>query len=342
MSLPGPPPRPSHEPVLALVTFCNAVASPESLFALVDISTGDLREVPFDYVFADFGATGLAWLPDGTLVLGLPGSCRLTLLSPDLEMIGHYTDDALDDVHSIAVRGDSLFAVATSRDSVLEYRVDANAFEPVTTHKLTDSGSDTVHVNSVCVHQGRVLVSVFGGSWRDHPVGSPIGAIIDLEDRRVVSTGLSHPHTLVSVDDDGLYVLGSFSGTAERVHPDGRRTLCAKYPGYLRGLSFFNGSALVGVSGRRKRSRGLGTVNVAGPEFDQRCGIIWFSPEWEVERFIDLSWFGREIFDVALVDPTLVAPSPMDSLAAAKHRCVQLESSWEAPPGGPVPPNEAN
>jgi hypothetical protein len=340
MSLPGPPPGSASEPMV-VVTFCNAVASPESLFAIVDLSTGDLREIPFGYEFSDHGATGLAWLPDGTLLLGLPGSCRLTRLSADLTLLGHYSDDALDDIHSIAVRGDSLFAVATSKDSVLEYRVGADAFEPVTTHKLTDAGSDTVHVNSVCIHQNRVLVSVFGDNWRDHPVGSPIGAVIDLEDRRVVTASLSHPHTLVS-DGDNLYVLGSFSGTAEKVHPDGRRSLCAKYPGYLRGLSFFEGGALVGVSGRRKRSRGLGTVNVAGPEFDQRCGVIWYSREWEVDRFVDLSWFGREIFDVALVDPVLVAPSPMDSLAAAKHRCVQLESSWEAPPGGPVPPNVVN
>jgi len=334
-------PGSSPDEVLALVTVCNAVASPESLFGLVNLSTGDLREVPFDYVVADHGATGLAYMTDGSLAVGLPGSCRLIRLSPDLTVVSHDADDALDDVHSIAVRGDSLFAVATSRDSVLEYRIRPDHLEPVGVHRLTEADRDTLHVNSVCVHQGRVLVSTFGENWRDHPVGSAIGSIIDLEDRRSVSTALSHPHTLVSFDEE-LFVLGSFSGTVEKVHYNGERTLCARYPGYLRGLSFFEGGALVGVSGRRRRSRGLGTINAAGPEFDQRCGVIWFSPEWEVEQFVDLSWFGREIFDVMFTAHAPVTPSILDTLAAAKHRSIQLDASWEAPPGGPRRPDAAS
>jgi hypothetical protein len=168
-------------------------------------------------------------------------------------------------------------------------------------------------------------------------VGSPIGTIIDIEDRRAISTSLTHPHTLVSVEEK-LFVLGSFSGSVERVHQGGERTVCAKYPGYLRGVSFFEGGAIVGVSGRRRRSRGLGTTNVAGPDFDHRCGILWFSHDWEVIQFVDLTWFGREIFDLMVLEVAPIIPTPSDTLAAAKHRSLQLDASWQAPPGGPVPP----
>lgn len=323
---------------LALVTFCNAVASPESLVALVNLATGNVREIGFDYQLTDYGATGVTYLPDGSLVIGLSGSRRLIRLSPEFTVGSQYGDDALEDVHSLAVRDDSLFAAATGKDALLEYRIEADNLVPLAAHRLSEADSDTAHVNSVCIHQGRVLISMFGQAWRDHPVGSPTGAIIDLADRSVVSDSLTHPHTLVS-SEDRLYVLGSFSGTVEQVHPSGERSLCAQYPGYLRGMAFFEQGALVGVSGRRRRSRGLGTLNVAGPEFDQRCGVIWFSPQWDVAQFTDLSWFGREIFDVTIVKGSPELPTVADSFAAARHRSRQLDRSWEAPPEGPLPPD---
>jgi hypothetical protein len=329
--------RPPHA-TLALVSFCNAVASPESALALVDLSSGDLREVPFDYVLADYGATGLARITDGRLVVGLPGSRRLVVLSPDLHVVGQLSDDGLDDIHSAAVRGESLFVLATGSDSIKEYRIDSDRFDLVTTRRLTQSGRDSLHVNSLCVHGGRVVASIFGENWRDFPVGSSTGAIIDIDDGRRLWTSLTQPHTLVSAGEE-LYVLGSFTGAVERLGPDGERQVCATYPGYLRGMAFFDDGALVGVSGKRKRSRGLGTENASGLQFDHRGGIIWYSRDWEVKAFIDLSWFGREIFDVLVVGDTPAVPSPADTSAAARHRSVQLDASWEAPEGGPRPPD---
>jgi hypothetical protein len=323
---------------LALVSFCNTVASPESALAVVDLSSGDLREIPFDYGLADYGATGLARLTDGRLVVGLPGSRRLVVLSPALTVVDQLFDEGLDDIHSMTARGESLFVAATGTDSIKEYRIERDHFDLVTTHHLSHRHRDSLHVNSLCVHRGRIVASMFGENWRDFPVGSTTGAIIDIEDGRQLSRSLSQPHTLVSADAD-LYVLGSFSGTIERMRPEGARDVCAKYPGYLRGLAFFSDGALVGVSGRRKRSRGLGTDNASGLQFDHRGGIIWYSRDWEAKAFIDLSWFGREIFDVLIVGETAAVPSPADTLAAAKHRSLQLDASWEAPEGGPQPPD---
>jgi hypothetical protein len=86
---------------------------------------------------------------------------------------------------------------------------------------------------------------------------------------------------------------------------------------------------LVGVSGRRRRSRGLGTLNAVGSDFDDRCGILWFNQEWELVRFVDLSWFGREIYDIVVADSPRTVPTTHDTLAAAKSRIAQLEESWE-------------
>jgi hypothetical protein len=329
----APPPAPH-----TLVTFCNTVASPESSVVLVDMETGHLREVGFDYVVEDFGATGLAWLEDGTLAMALAGSRRILRMSPALDIVGQVYDAAMADLHSITWQGDTLYAAATGRDMVLALRILTEAFEPAAAHMFSDSDGDTMHVNSVCSHQGQILVSAFGRNWRDHPVGSPIGEIVALDDRRVVSSSLAHPHSLVSHGGQ-LYVLGSFSGTVERVEPGGDRVVCATYPGYLRGLAFFEGGALVGISAPRSRSRGLGTINAVGDSFDPCCAILWFGPDWELVKRVDLSWYGREIFDIALVAGA-GTPTVEDTLGAAKHRSVQLDASWEAPLGGPVPPSQ--
>jgi len=330
-------------PYLVLVSFTNAVASPESLLALVDISTGYLREIGFGYDLADFGATGLTALASGEVVVGLPGTKRLVRLRPDLSLERSTVVADLDDAHSLTWTHDSLLTVATGRDSVLELSLFSDPpFELVAEHALSSEQRDSMHVNSVAFHQGHVLVSTFGEGWRVQPHGAPIGQIRDLSNGSVLSGGLSQPHTLVS-NGGHLYVLGSFSGTIEEVQPDGDRTVLASYPGYLRGLvvdPLDAAGALVGVSGKRRRSRGLGTENVAGPEFDARCGILRFGVDWERLAFIDLSWFGNEIFDLLPVDQDVEPPTMAETLAAAQHRSLQLAASWEAPPGGAVAPTE--
>ena len=323
---------------LVLVSFTNAVASPESLLALVDISTGYLRRVDFLYELNDFGATGITRLSDGSLIVALAGSQRLVRLSTSLVPESEFRHEAITDVHGLTRRDESLYAVSTGTDSVLEFRVlSSGQFELLRSYALTHSSVDSLHVNSACVYQGRVLVSMFGANWRNYPVGSPIGDVIDLETRQPVSRGLRHPHTL-SPASDALYILSSYSGTVERLAPNGERTVCASYSGYLRGMSVFDRGAVVGVSAGRRRSRGLGTENVDMPGFTDRCGVLLFDDNWELVKFVDLTWFGREIFDLLLVQGPVVAPSVQDTLAAAKHRSLQLEASWEAPVGGPVRP----
>jgi hypothetical protein len=320
-----------------LVTFCNTVAAPESSFALVDLATGYVRELPFGYHIADFGVTGLLRLPDSTLALTLPGTHRVLRLGPDLSITGQYVDPLIDDPHSLAARGDSLFLSSAGKDAVLELRPAERGFEKAGHFDLTSAGRDTLHVNSVCIHEGELLASVFGQDWRDHPVGTPLGAVISIERREVLTGGLRQPHTLVSHSGD-LYILESLTGSVIRIHEDGATDVCVKHAGYLRGLTFFDGGALVGVSGGRRRSRGLGTLNVQTTHDPHRSGLLVYTPDWQLEEFHDLSWFGSEIYDVLLLEEETAPPTIEETLHAAKHRATQLQGTWEAPPEGPRPP----
>lgn len=325
---------------LVLVTFCNTVASPVCSFALVDTATHHVRRLGFDYQRqSDHGATGLAELHDGSYALALPGSRRLLRLSETLEPLGSYRDQAFDDLHSLAYCGDTLYATSTGRDCVLEVQVFEDRFEPRTAHNLTEQMKDTLHVNSVCFYKGEMIASIFGIDWRAQGVGAPVGAVIALETGEPIWTGFRHPHTL-TYEEGVLYILDSYSGQVERLDDNGGRTVAAKFDGYLRGLSFHgDGYAVVGLSARRLRSRGLGTANEdSGGPTSRRTGLLVYSPDWELLDVIDLSWFGPEVYDITPCPAGIPAPTIEDTLEASKTRSEQLALTWQIPDGGPVPP----
>jgi hypothetical protein len=295
---------------LALVTFCNAsFAEPLNRCALVDLKTEDLRIVDLDDWPGDLGATGMARLPNGDTIVASQGNRRLVRLSPKPAVVSDFYDDALEDTHSIAVDDRTVYVVATAHDSVLEYLIQPTTLELVAVHRLSEAGADTLHLNSVCVHEGRALVSMFGPDWRTSAEGELNGSIVDLKTRQVVTDSVRQPNSIVSAKGR-LHVLGSLAGTVETVHDGRNRIKRASFRGYLRGLCFFPGGALVGVSTMRNRSEGPTT------DADEKCGIAWFDRYWLLVKFIDLSWLGQEIYDLAPASRTAVAPTPEDTEAA--------------------------
>jgi len=333
----------------ALVTFCNTGPTPErqkpvtyphSDCALVNLSTGEVRAVSL----GDQGASGMAYLEGGEVIIAVQAGSSLVRMSPQLRILDRHLDDMLSDTHSLAATASSLFAVSTGRDCVLEYDVWEERLELHTTHRLTEADVDTLHVNSVCCHQGRVLVSMFGEGWRKQSIDAQTGSIIDLQSRQTVSTSIRHPHSLFS-RQDALYVLGSSYGTVERVLSSGERIVCARYPGYLRGLCVFEDGALVGVSRKRNRSQAPGTDGVDRPSVEDHCGVLRFNQRWELMDFVDLSWVGPEIFDIALAPPGISDPTARDTLAAARQRIALLEASWgtsSVAGGAPLPDRDWN
>lgn len=324
---------------LVLVTFCNTVASPVCSFALVDLATQYVRRLSFDYDReTDYGATGITTLHDGSLALALPGSKRLLRLGPELESLSQYRDDAFADLHSLTTCGDSLYVASTGRDTILELQVMTDTFEARDVHRLSDALDDTLHVNSACFYRGELIASIFGDSWRDQPVGAPVGAVVSLATGEHLWTGFRHPHTL-TVHEGTLFALDSYSGQVERLEGGAKRTVVAKFDGYLRGLAVLSDGYVVGLSAQRLRSRGLGTVNEGlGTALNRGSGLLVYSDNWDLLEMVDLSWFGQEIYDVMACPAGIAAPTVEDTLEAAKARSEQLQLTWQVPPGGAVPP----
>lgn len=318
----------------ALVTFSNIGPTPErrtplnyphSDCALVNLATGDVRGISL----GDQGASGLAYVGGGETIIAIQAGSCLVRLSSQLRILSRHFDDRLIDTHSLAATGRTLFAVSTGRDCVPEYQIGNDHLELRTVHRLSQATADTLHVNSICIHQGRVLVGMFGEGWRKQATDAQTGLILDLGSRQTVSTSIRHPHSLCSTHDH-LYVLGSSDGTVEQVHPGGERTVCARFPGYLRGLSIFEEGAIVGVSRNRHPSRAPNAENVDAASFEDYCGVLRFNKGWDLIDFVDLSWLGPEIFDIALVSPAIPAPTTQDTFATAKHRIALFESAWAA------------
>ena len=138
--------------------------------------------------------------------------------------------------------------------------------------------------------------------WRDRR--SDGGVIIDVKTNEIVATGLSMPHS-PRVHNGVLYVLNSGTGDLMKVdRKTGEKEVIAFCPGFVRGLDFIGGYAVVGLSRPRyKRFEGLA--------LDDKLKAADSEP-WTGIQVIDLKdgsvaeWFRidgavMEIYDAAVV-----------------------------------------
>ena len=166
---------------------------------------------------------------------------------------GHFD---LHDLHWIDGR---LYVVCTMTNSVLE--LDAGLAE---LRRWTLPGEpDSLHLNSLAMHRGRLLVSVFGDFDRHRGykgLTRGAGRVLDLETGEAVVEGLSQPHSLKSdgdllwLCDSEAHMLRAFDGAREMVaHPLG---------GYTRGLLLAGDVIHVGLSRARGDTTGSGQATL--------------------------------------------------------------------------------
>ncbi len=152
------------------------------------------------------------------------------------------------DLHDLRWIGGALHVVRTMDNSVV--RLDAALREE--RHWRLPGEPDSVHLNSIVMHRGRLLASIFGAfethrGYKGRTRGA--GRVIDLETQDVVVDGLSQPHSLVS--HDGLLWLCDSETGAVRAFDGGREVHRHAFEGYTRGLLFGAGLVCVGLSASR-------------------------------------------------------------------------------------------
>jgi Flp pilus assembly protein TadD len=302
------------QPRQFLVSFCN-VGHLDSRFSLGrficdddgirQIGYVDLATVIRDGALFD-GITGLCW-SGSTIYAGLQGRpCKLLAFTAQraprlipLRLVNR--------IHSIVALPDGrLLIVSTGNDSII-------AFDPKTETEelyaqLGDGQQNVLHMNGVTVHEGRIIVSMFGprseGLIRS-------GEVRDLTSGTTLISGLRSPHSVLS-HGGMVHVLESETGLLFCRDPDAGSEAVDQFVGYARGLQMDKNLTLVGrsvfrihsASFGRKRKHPLG-MDQNRPEAATCC--IYMQGASDRSFALDLTEHALEIYDILMLEPDAVA-----------------------------------
>ncbi|MBJ6978553.1 MULTISPECIES: glycosyltransferase [unclassified Luteimonas] len=242
--------------------------------------------------------TGIALLPGGALLARqAEGRAELRWLRGRDAVRVQLVERSLD-LHDVLWHDGRVYVVATQLNAVFEFD---HAFTELR-HWAQPGEEDAQHVNSCCVHQGRLLASRFG-TFHAHRgyKGATRGAgeVYDVETGEVMLRGLSQPHSLLS-DGDRVWLCDSEARTL-RCYRGFEAAGAWPLDGYVRGLAIADGVLYVGLS----RSRNAEPGAIA-----QACVVAF--------DLADMSELGRielpanEVYDLRVPDA-----AAMDDLRAA-------------------------
>lgn len=214
------------------------------------------------------------------------------------------------DAHDVGFDAEGRPVFVVTKWNCLAALSETHSFRPVWRPPFISRlvAEDRCHLNGMAMEAGApAYVTACSRSdtvdgWRDRRADG--GVIVEVASGEVVATGLSMPHS-PRVHQGRLFVLNS--GTGELMEVDrktGEKTAICFCPGFVRGLSFHGGYAVVGLSRPRyKRFEGLA--------LDEKLKAA-DSEAWTGAQIIDLStgsvaeWFRidgavMEIYDAAFV-----------------------------------------
>jgi uncharacterized protein (TIGR03032 family) len=217
---------------------------------------------------------------------------------------GEYANDGFDrlyvprnaqitgdiDIHELAVEPSGRVIFINTLYSCLAAFSRTDSFIPLWKPKFISklAAEDRCHLNGLAMEQRKahyvtaVCRSDAVNGWRDRRASG--GMIIDVSDDRVVTEGLSMPHS-PRLFRGQLWALDSGRGYLVRVDPaSGKYENVAFCPGFLRGMAFAGKYAVVGLSLPRDG-------NFAGLELDDELK----------KRDVD-PWAGINIIDTASGD----------------------------------------
>ncbi len=197
----------------------------------------------------------------------------------------------------------SLFSCLATVDETHSFRP---LWKPPFISKLAPE--DRCHLNGLAMEDGKprfvtaVARTDVAAGWRDHRRNG--GVVIDVESGETVSSGLSMPHS-PRLHDGKLWVLQSGTGELGVIGlDDGRFEPVCFCPGYLRGLAFHRGFAVVGMSQCREER------TFSGLELDERllskgteakCGLAVVElAEGSLAHWLELGGV-RELYDVQVL-----------------------------------------
>jgi GT2 family glycosyltransferase len=192
--------------------------------------------------------TGIAQTPAGLLwARQSDGGNRVRRVSATHWNSSMLHDGPLD-LHDLLWHDGFIYAVSTDCNAVLKLDASLRELERWTLSEVPDS----LHLNSICFLDGRLVASIFGRfeqhrGYKNATRGA--GLVLDVVSGSVLVTGLSQPHSL-KVQDGRLWLCDSEAHVL-RVFDNGKLVAEVDLQGYVRGLAFGRDDIYVGISRSR-------------------------------------------------------------------------------------------
>jgi hypothetical protein len=234
-------------------------------------------------------------------------------LDPETWKAEAVAEHPVKDSHDLKwIRG-AFYLAASVGNQVLKLDADCRLIDRL---QLVSDDRDTCHVNCLVDWQDALYCTVFtltAGSRLEkrlldewHTDGKLLKLDFESKTFEVACEPLGQPHSLVG-RGGMLYVLESHTSSVTRLDPrTGSRERVAQYSGFLRGLAFTPGEAVVGVcemyAPERKKLRPLPFFRQWLERVRPFSGLLVLDERWKVRRRVPLP--GAEVYDVVSLGST--------------------------------------
>ena len=214
------------------------------------------------------------------------------------------------DLHEIGVTSEGKVVLINTKYSCLCELSLKHSFKPIWKPSFISQivPEDRCHLNGLAMVDGKpkyasaVCRSDVVDGWRDRRHDG--GVIIDIETDEIVAEGLSMPHS-PRVHDGKLWVANSGTGEIGWIDQDSKTFQPVAFcPGFIRGLAFVDGYAIVTLSKPRyKRFDGLELADrLEEKDADPWCGVQVISlADGSVAHWIRFDGAIQEFFDVCVL-----------------------------------------
>lgn len=244
-----------------------------------------------------------------------------------------YTTGDLD-IHDIIVGENGKPIFVNTRFNCLATISDTHSFKPLWKPSFISqlTAEDRCHLNGLAGINGiPKYVTVVGISdvkdgWREH--FNEGGVVIDVATGEVVCRGLSMPHS-PRVYKGKLWLLNAGTGYFGYVDINRKSFVPVTFcPGFLRGLSFINEYAIVGMSKNRniKPFENLLLENeLKAKGMEPQCGLkIININTGEIVEWVKIEGIVKELYDILAI-PNVAKPMVIGTYKEDVHRMISIE-----------------
>jgi uncharacterized protein (TIGR03032 family) len=259
---------------------------------------------------------------------------------------GHITGHI--DIHEMAWDGDGTIWFVNTLFSCLCTLDTKSSFVPRWRPKFVShyAPEDRCHLNGLAMRNGipRYVTSLGDTNtregWRANKRDG--GMLIDVTTNRVITRGLSMPHS-PRWYDNRLWVLESGRGALCTVDvKTGERTDVARVPGFCRGIDFIGPVAFIGLSQLRGTTP-FTDIPITDDNVDRQSGVwVVHIHTGKTIAFLKFTGGVQEIFAVQAVPgvlfPEIVHEGDLLASAYALPEKALKEVDFSAPPPPPEPP----